>query len=177
MRATSVHGEKTNQKLKKMPKSKKALRTCAASHPALERQELTWVYQRRASGIGVSTKDIRLKALQFAREIGGLQFKASVGWCERFMRRNLLSVRRRTHITQKLPADFQDKLLNFQRYIINNRKVRNYELRHIGNDDQTTLTFDLPFTTTVNELGEKSVNIKTTGNEKKSLHCHVGYHW
>lgn len=42
---------------------------------------LAWVRQRRAAGIGVSTKDIRLKALQFAREIlvCGLQFKASVG--------------------------------------------------------------------------------------------------
>ena len=108
-----------------------------------------------------------MKALQIARTIGGLSdFKASVGWCRRFMRRNLLSVRRRTHITQKLPSDFEDKLISFQRYIIKLRKLYDYELSQIGKTDQTPLMFDLPFTTTVSELGEKSVNLKTTGNEK-----------
>ena len=82
------------------------------------------------------------------------------------MRRNLLSVGRRTHTAQKLPSDSEYKLISFQRYIIKLRKLYDYELSQIGNADQTPLTFDLPFTTTVSELGEKSVNLKTTGNEK-----------
>ena len=146
-------------KLQEMPKSKKVAKGRPASHPALEQKVVLWVRERRAAGIGVSTKDIRMKALQIARTIGGLSdFKASVGWCRRFMRRNLLSLRRRTHIAQKLPSDFEDKLISFQRYIIKLRKLYDYELSQIGNADQTPLTFDLPFTTTVSELGEKSVN-------------------
>ena len=137
---------KKKTELEEMPRSKRAARGLTAKFPGLENQVLAWVKERRMAGIGVSTKDIRLKALQIAKEIGILgSFKASVGWTRRFMKRNYLSVRRRTHMAQKLPKDFEEKVIQFQRFIIGKRRNNNYELSQIGNADQTPLTFDIPF--------------------------------
>ena len=65
-------------------------------------------------------------------------FKASIDWCYGFMRRHDLSFRRRTHISQKLPDDIDQKLDTFQSYIIKARKKDAYDLSQIGNADQTT---------------------------------------
>jgi hypothetical protein len=45
-------------------------------------------------------------------------FKASKGWAIRFMHRMALVLRRRTTICHKFPKDFEQKLLNYQQYII-----------------------------------------------------------
>ena len=87
-------------------------------------------------------------------------------WVYAFMRRNNLSVRHRTHISQKLPEVNEEKLMQFQRYIIRARNDVDYELSQIGNTDKTPLTFDIPYSTSINATGAKTVTINTTGNEK-----------
>ena len=61
-------------------------------------------------GIGVSTIDLRLKAIVISREMESMScdFKASVGWAQRFMTRHQLSVQRRTHIVQMMPSDYEE---------------------------------------------------------------------
>lgn len=83
------------------------------------------------------------------------------------MRRNGLSLRRRTSLAQKMPADYEEKLLAYQKYVISLRKRHEYLDAQIGNADQTPVYFDMPSNVTVNCKGEKSVHIKTTGNEKQ----------
>ena len=46
------------------------------------------------------------------------------------------------------------------------RKKNDYDLQQIGNMDETPMNFDMPPSRTVNTAGEKSIIIKTTGNEK-----------
>ena len=46
------------------------------------------------------------------------------------------------------------------------RKKNKYSLQQIGNMDETPMNFDMPPSRTVNTAGEKSILIKTTGNEK-----------
>lgn len=70
------------------------------------------------------------------------------------------------HIAQRLPEDYEEKVTDFQRFIIQQRKRNDYAPDQIGNADQTPLTFDIPYTTTVATKGERTINIKTTGNEK-----------
>ena len=94
------------------------------------------------------------------------EFKASRGWASNFMSRYNLSVRRRTHISQKLPADIEEKLMNFQQFIIKMRREKDYPLSLIGNADQTPLTFDMPAVSTIDFSGTSSISIKTTGHEK-----------
>ena len=86
--------------------------------------------------------------------------------CERFMRRHGLSVRHRTKIAQKLPADLDDKVTNFHRYVLDLRKTHGFELGQIGNMDETPLCFDMPGNRTVHSTGKKTVLIRTTGHEK-----------
>jgi len=111
---------------------------------------MEWVVDRRQQGIGISVVEIRLQAQQLAKlDLSAASFKASYGWARRFMGRNDLSVRRRTTLSQRLPDNYNAKLLNFQQFVLKLRKEHGYELAQLGNADQTPLTFDLPYERTV----------------------------
>jgi len=153
-------------RLQKMPRSKMADRGSSAHFPELEAELLQWVTDRRLQGYGISTSELRLKGLHLAKKTNNSNFHASVAWSYAFLKRHHLSIRRRTHIAQKLPSDYEDQLTNFQSFIIGLRKKNNYDLSQIGNADQTPLTFDLPSDTTIAPKGSSTVTIKTTGNEK-----------
>ena len=117
-------------------------------------------------GHAISTISLRLKARVIAEKRGLTEFKASKSWAYRFMGRHELSVRRRSHISQRLPDDIEDKTIRFQQYVIKLRRQHDYPLCRIGNADQTTLTFDIPRNVTVAPRGLKSVSVATSGHEK-----------
>ena len=157
---------KKKDRLKKLPKTKQAERDSKAHFPEVEAESMTWIEDQRRQGIAVSTAEIRLQASQVAQRLKISSFGCSVNWVYAFLQRNDLSIRRRTYIAQKLPEDSEEKLFQFQRFIIHQRKEFDYELSQIGNADQTPLTFDLPYQTTVSTKGSKTVTVNTTGNEK-----------
>ena len=157
---------KSTEVLKAMPAKKKAMRGGKPNWPELEDKLYGWVKDLRAQGHAISTTTLRLKAREFAREMKISDFLASNSWAHRFMRRKELSIRRRTHIAQRLPDELEEKTMAFQRFILKRRREHTYPLSRIGNADQTPLTFDVPHSTTINEKGVKSVNIVTTGHEK-----------
>jgi len=158
---------KNKSSLLKLPRSKQAQLGSSAHYPDVEKQLLAWVEKRRDSGIAVSTVELRMEARRLASLSESTNdFKVSVRWAHGFLRRHHLSIRRRTHIAQKLPSDFEDKLIEFQRYIIKKRTTFELDMAQIGNADQTPLTFDLPAHTTIAAKGSKTVTINTTGNEK-----------
>uniref|UniRef100_A0A8C5ADR7 HTH CENPB-type domain-containing protein n=1 Tax=Gadus morhua TaxID=8049 RepID=A0A8C5ADR7_GADMO len=125
----------------------------------VDRRVFEYVREKRSEGMPITRAVIQLKALEIARELNITGFKASLGWCRRMMRRNGLSLRRRMSLAQHLPSDFGEKLLPFQRFVINLRKKHSYPLDQIGNADQTPIYFDMPTSVTVNRKGEKSVRI------------------
>lgn len=154
-------------KLKQMPSGKRADRGRTAENPEMEEDLIKWVSERRDQGLAVSSTEVRLRASFLCRaKFPNAQFKASLNWCYRFMDRHHLSVRRRTTIAQRLPDDYEEKLLNFQKFVIDLRKKKDIHPCNIGNADQTPLTFDLPYDTTIAQKNSKSVSIRTTGNEK-----------
>uniref|UniRef100_A0A672FD58 DDE-1 domain-containing protein n=1 Tax=Salarias fasciatus TaxID=181472 RepID=A0A672FD58_SALFA len=104
-----------------------------------------------------------------ALKIPPTEFKASLGWCKRMMRRNGLALRRKTSLAQRLPSDFREKLLSYQRYVLGLRKKHHYPLDQMGNADQTPVYFDMPSHVTVENKGKKSVLVKSTGNEKSRI--------
>ncbi len=57
----------------------------------------------------------------------------------------------KTKINQKLPAYLDDKLLEFQRFIIEKWKKFEYELSEIGNIDETPVFFDMVRNLTIEE--------------------------
>ena len=154
------------EKLKLTPKDKRANRYRLPAYPELEKDVTDRLSEKRKSGVAVSINVIRLKALSIAQNTNIKDFKASVRWCNAFLERHGFSIRRRTTVAQKLPQDYEDKLISFQRFIIAKRKQHNYELRYIGNADQTPMTFDIVSNSTVDKKGSKTVSILTTGHEK-----------
>jgi hypothetical protein len=109
-----------------------------------------------------------MKALEIATplKIVRQDFKASNGWGVRFMCCKGLALHQRTTLAQKLPTDCVEKLIAFQRYIINLRSKHDYLLGQMGNTAKTPVFFDMPANTTVHTKGLKSVLVKTTGLEK-----------
>ena len=152
----------------KNPRNKRAGRFRPAAFPDIEKEVAAWITEKRQGGIAVSTNVICLKAKSVTQRLGIAEtlFKASQRWCYGFMERYGFSIRRRTTIAQWLPQDYKEKLIRFQRYVIAQRKKHDFELKYIGNTDQTPLTFDIVTNATVSEKGVKSVSILTTGHEK-----------
>ncbi|XP_077109885.1 uncharacterized protein LOC143766246 isoform X2 [Ranitomeya variabilis] len=158
--------------LEKIPKAKKARRGLKISYEALETELHKWVMDCRQNGYCVTRMEIRLRALQMAKDdklkAPGIEnFAASAGWCTRFMNRFDLCLRQRTKISQKLPKDLDEKLMSFHSFIINQRRNHNYDLGDIGNMNETLMTFDLPSNRTGSRLRNRTILPRTTENEKK----------
>lgn len=164
---------KSKENLEKMPRLKRANRGKRAAWPELEIDLLAWITEKRNNGLAILPSLVRLKALELAKDekynIPEGQFKAGNHWCQRFMKRNALSLRQKTTLAQRLPADYEEKIVRFHRFIINRRKEHGYPLHLIANMDETPLTFDMPPNRTINNMGEKTIKIRTTGNEKNRV--------
>ena len=87
------------------------------------------------------------------------------------MNRYGLSVRARTKIAQKLPAELDEKVMAFHRFVLTQRKRNNYDLSQIANMDETPMCFDMVPSRSVDHVGTKTVMVKTTGHEKSHFTC------
>ena len=129
----------------------------------MEEDIFSWISHMRARNLRVSRRMIEAKAKDVVTVQG---FRASSGWLQRFMRRNGLSLRRRTTVCQSPPADSVPKLVS---YILH---LRNLQLNHQYQDistfamDETACWMDMPSDTTIDATGSRSVPIKTTGHDK-----------
>ena len=72
----------------------------------------------------------------------------------------------KTTIAQKLPCEYERKIIEFHKYDINKRKKLCFEIGQLGNMDEVPLMFDVPSNKTVDVKGAKTITIKTSGNEK-----------
>lgn len=137
----------------------------------LEEELLEWITERRAAMLRVSRKLIMKKAKIMHDESTDDpaikdSFVASRGWLEKFMKRNGLSLRRRTTIAQKNPSCMIDKLVM---YVIQNRRLQRkfkYPASSIIAMDETAIWSDMLSGTTVDTIGKKDIPLKTTGHEK-----------
>jgi hypothetical protein len=126
-----------------------------------------FVRLKRRTGVPITRETIEYKARELCKShITQHHFKASAGWCVRIMRRKGFSLRRRTSLCRRLPADFEETPVAFQRHVIGLRKKHNHLLSQIGNADETPVYFDTPPSYTVDDTGAKSVAVKTSGREK-----------
>ena len=98
------------------------------------------------------------------KAIGSSTFKASRGWCLRYLKRHVLSLRARIHIGKKLSAEVEVKCQAFSNF--DGRKLMDVEFSQIGNMEETPMFFEMPGVRGVSVKGEKTVSVKTTGNEK-----------
>ena len=126
-------------------------------------QSFKFFRERRKTGLFVSYDLLSKEAIKKARSLNipRSRFKANKGRAVRFMRRMGLALRRRTTICQKLPKDFEQNLLNYQRYITNLKK--NFLMGQMTNADEMAIYLDMPANYTLEKKGVKEVLLKTTG--------------
>lgn len=168
-------------------KDKEALFACAATRkafrgprkgafPEVEAPLTEFIKERRSRCLAVTTEIVQTKAREIARAHGidHSKFKASRGWIQKYMKRAGFSLRRRTSVMQKLPADYEEKLISFQRYVISVRKLYEFLPGQIGNADETPIFFDMPTAQTIHMKGDRQVSVRTTGNEKSRITVMLG---
>ena len=84
----------------------------------------------------LSQEHIHLNTLQIARTDKMANFKGTVSWCDRFMKRKNLTLHLKTKIAQKLPQDYEERITSFKGFMIRLRKEKRFELNQIGNMDE-----------------------------------------
>ena len=91
------------------------------------------------------------------------EFKASLGWYSNWKRRHSISMRAKTSLAQRLPADMEDKVVEFHRFVLRSRQRWGYDLSRILNMDKTPMQFELPATRTLEFTGSRTVPVLSCG--------------
>ena len=58
---------------------------------------------------------------------------------------------------QKLPHEYERKIIEIHKYVINMRKKLCFEIGQLGNMNEVPLTFDVPSNKTVDVQGAKTI--------------------
>jgi len=157
-----------------------------AFYPEAEDLLYSWIIEQRKKGLAVNYTSTRLQMCKILKKpiiqalypAGEYEFQGNLSWVNCFMKRFDLSLRRRTKISQKLPEDTEEKLEEFRRFVIRLRTQYNFDLNSIFNMDETPVWFDMAGNMTINNKGDKTVHIRTTGNDKNHftvvLTCSAG---
>ncbi|CAG8829941.1 37513_t:CDS:2, partial [Gigaspora margarita] len=132
--------------------------------PEEEARLYSWISDMCSAALAITYNSLRLEMLKFVAEAASKSndlakiqlastFKASSIWIKRFLKRYNLALYQKTKISQKMLADLEQHLLNFQQYIIQLHYKKNYSLSNI---------FDIAGNLTVDQIGAKTVHIYTT---------------
>ena len=131
-----------------------------------------WVLNMRERRKCVSRRLIRLEAMKIASELveaGKLEankFTASLGWLEKFLRRNNFSLRATTTTCQKPPADYVPKIIDFVLFLRTQRQQHKYTDANILACDETAVWLDPIGKNCITTKGAKDVIVQTLGHEK-----------
>ena len=109
---------------------------------------------------------LRVKAKELSTDP---EFKASLGWYSNWKRRHSISMRAKTSLAQRLPADMEDKVVEFHRFVLRSRQRWGYDLSRILNMDETPMRFELPATRTLEFTGSRTVPVLSCGADKQSF--------
>jgi transposase-like protein len=157
---------KSKENFSETGRYRRSFRRGVTAWPDLEDALHHWILEQRENGAPISTINIRKKAKLLAVESGIENFIAGPTWCHRFMRRKNLSIRNRTTVGQKLPEDWELKKNSFLEFTRNLISTYKFSESEIYNMDEVPVSFDIPPSRTVDQIGKKSIKINTTGHER-----------
>ena len=109
---------------------------------------------------------ICLKAKELAKQRNVADFVEELSWCGRFMRRNRPSVHSRTTVGQKLPENWEEKVMNFHQFVSRRKEELAIQADRVFNMDEVPMSFDAPYSRTVETTGAERVPVSTSGHEK-----------
>ena len=133
----------------------------------MEEEVFDWVIDLRGRNIRVSRRMIIEKSKSVMAANDPLStFKASKGWLQVFMKRNKLSLRRKTTVCQKTPQDLIPKLISYIMYLRRLQIAHKFSTANMFAMDETACWMDMPPDTTVDVRRARCVPLKTTGHEK-----------
>ena len=130
----------------------------------VENGTLDFIWEQRSKKVRVTRRMIQVKARQIyaSLEQEG-EFKASVGWVDKFLARNGLVLRRGT----ANPQNQQRSTNRVIEYVLHlSQLIPQYQLNNIIVMDETPVWFDMPGNTTLDNVGERNVQIRSTGHTK-----------
>lgn len=153
------------------PKNKRAFRGLRAKWPDVEKDLKAWVLERRSKQRAVNGPAMKREAIKIATKLGIRPFSPSNSWIQNFMRRNGLSMRRRTSVGQPLPKDCQSKKSSFRSFC---REFYDVSPNNFGNLDEVPVPFDIVSNRTVEVKGKDDISIASTGNEKTNFTVVLG---
>lgn len=136
------------------------------SRPDVKELLILWMDEVTAENFCITCSVLQRRALELTQDQGNGEFLANRGWLQKFFKCHNLSVKQRTTVSQRLPADVIPRVFSF---VIKTWKLcmeRNYPLTHIGNVDETPLWLDMLGETTASRTGKKTISICTTGHNK-----------
>ena len=140
----------------------------------LEDELLEWIYERRSTGLQVSRAMIPHKAQAIheqkckAWQVSP-SFILSNSWVQKCMARNRLSERCRTTELQKDQDRLIGKLIAYILQVQRQQNRHSYSHSDIISMDQTAVWQYMLSSTTVDNVGEKSIRLKTTGHERSKV--------
>ena len=101
-----------------------------------------WIKQERSNGACVSSKAIKLKAVELHNQIDATkEFKSSNGWFERFLKRHGLCCRRLSSTGRDLPNNCQE-IVNL--FLQDCKKLNQFDDKAIYNMDEASIYLDSP---------------------------------
>ena len=139
------------------------------SYPAeIEEELVEWILILRDKNFPVSTMLLKEKAKKLISQHNP-SFKASSGWMTKFLSRNKFTLRNRTSVCQKLPAQLEKALTQFYADAAKFMRIGKYPPSLVGNMDETPAFFDMVPSKCISRKGSKECVVRTTGCEKKHL--------
>ena len=148
-------------------KAKRKTYNSVGKFDEIETTLLEWIREERIKGNPVTGGILRRKAFDIKTDLGdsAAEFKASLGWSVRFMRRHNLVRRAVTSIGQQIPEDAQRMATQFFADV--RRQIENGNLApgQIANMDEVPVYFDMPRNHTIDFKGLHTIKLNTTGHE------------
>ena len=130
-------------------------------------------YKNRKKGILVTTENIFQRILIiYSGSNFNMRKHALYQRIYRFIKRSNYSIRRGSNIGQMLPDNAFDLITDFLNEIYKKRKIsynKELDLDCIVNLDETAITLNMPPKNTIQNKGDKTVMIKTYGQDKERV--------
>ena len=132
----------------------------------IDDEVVKWILMNKKIGIAITSWEVIVKARSLNEELKKRSMNAHQKWCYRLLVRSHLTFRASTHVGQELLKNNQEKMFKFKK--LNEAYIKqNYlELSQIANMDETPIFLNVTRTKTIAEIGSKTVNIKTHGQDK-----------
>ena len=133
----------------------------------IEEPLLRFIFEMREQGMSVSTLMVTIKASQLSPEFASKSVVARRSAVKRFLRAHSLVYRIGTHVAQRDPEEVQGEASEYMKSVRPLLLGALRDRRFILNMDQTPVYFSMNPSTTLAEIGTKTVHIRSSTNDTK----------